>query len=193
MVRYPSQRKDLFEQSKEFCGVIQKVYRDILLDGSFTPNKNYQIFIRKRYDPHESFSDFSRMVLLAKAFTQKTQDIIMEKKMLKSVAHTYVEDIYAELRKIIKLNPFVWSRSRNKSTCIKMFECAESKDQFATPYFLACDDKVIIQPRKIRTLANGNIPLSVECYIKDTCNTSLFDEENVDASCFHFIKRKYLL
>ena len=192
MIRYPTQRKDLFEQSKEFCGVILKVYKDVLSDGLFAPIENYKAFIKKRYDPHESFSDFCRMVLLSKGFTSNIQDIIMEKKMLKSVAHTYVDDIYAELRKIIKLNPFVWSRRRNKSNCLKMFESVESKDQFATAFFLPCDDKVIVQPRKIRTLAKGNIPLSVECFIKDTCNTCLFDDENVDASCFQFIQRKYL-
>lgn len=193
MVRYPSQRKDLFQQSKQFSNVIQKVYREVFSNGSFSTNEEYKNFIKKRYDPGESFSDFCRIILLAKGFTLDIQEIIMDKKMLKSVAHTYVDDIYSELRKIIKLNPFVWNRSRNQSTCIKMFESAESNQHFATPYYVTCDDNVIIEATQIRTLEHGNIPLSVECYIQDTCNTLNIEEEeeeNVHASCFPCIANK---
>lgn len=188
MIQVPSERGDLFQRASRLSLFIQKIYKDVLhvSSGAFSGKDEYMTYIRNRYDPEQMFSDFCRIHLLAKAFCLERKEIILDKNMLKSVAHSYVDEIYVKLREIIKLNSFIWNnKKKNISTCIKMFHTGESKEDYAFPYNMPYVGNVEVDMAKIRSLENGNIPLNVETFPTERTESSILLEPRRDFhSCF---------
>ena len=172
---------DLIDRVDHLTFLVTNLYKDVLKTpyGAFKNDTNYQTYIHSRYDPYSVMSDLNRIHLLAKAFTMEKKDIIFHEQSLVSIAHTFVPDIYLQLRSIVKLNPKFFLKGIKKTVHITIFEKCQADDYFATAYEKPEDGGGNIEMGKMLTLPDGNIPLHVEAYpnVSEDSQEEIFTEK----------------
>ena len=125
----------MINHTQQIISYLYSLSRDILTDqfGVFDDHPKYQLYISKRFDPSNNNSDISRLAALFRVLTcDLTYIHHFEKKMLKSIASGYDQDVYQLLRKYFKFSPGILHyKKKIKNIPIKLYENTVANDIYA--------------------------------------------------------------
>lgn len=184
----------MINHTQQIISYLYSLSRDILTDefGVFDDQSKYHLYISKRFDPSNNNSDLSRLAALFRVLTCDLSYIHhFERKIIKSIASGYDQDVYQLLRKYFKFSPGILHyKDKVKHSPIKLYENTDANDIYA----LATEYKFgnvyeldkNLEVRQVKSLER-NIPLTINSVLNEQSEIEFDQSEHRQKRMYCFL------